>query len=242
MPRLLGARIWLSEHSDLGVRYLLEGTSSSVVMQVRGYGTGLILGLAAVGYVQASVTLMGPMTILSLGMGLVTIPEGARVLRRAPHRLPLFCVLVSVGLAVAGLFWGLALLFLVPRGLGHWLLHNNWRSAYPLVFPQMLYVIASGLATGAGVGLHSLGAARRSLRVVLLSALIASITILVGALVAGAPGTIYGMAAGSCIGVVMLWTQFRKALHEYNNPSAEDIDSRMRHGRHRKVSNPGEAQ
>lgn len=243
VPRLVGARIWLSQHSDLGVRYLLEGTSSSVVMQVRGYGTGAILGLAAVGYVQASVTLMGPMTILSLGMGLVAIPEAARVLRRAPQRLPLFCVLVSVGLAVAGLLWGLALLFLVPRGLGHWLLHDNWRSAYPLVLPQIFYVVASGLATGAGVGLHGLGAARRSLRVVLLSALIASVTILVGAEVAGAPGTIYGMAVGSCIGVVMLWTQFRKAFHEYNNAPAESTAyRRTRGGRHRRVQNSATAQ
>lgn len=241
VPRLLGARIWLSQHSDLGIRYLLEGTSSSVVMQVRGYGTGLILGLAAVGYVQASVTLMGPMTILSLGMGLVAIPEAARVLRRAPQKLPLFCVLVSVGLSVAGLLWGLALLFLVPRGLGHWLLHDNWRSAYPLVFPQMLYVIASGVGTGAGVGLHGLGAARRSLRVVLLGALIASVTILAGAALAGAPGTIYGMAVGSCIGVVMLWTQFRKAFHEYNNPTPEGSYRRTRGGRHRRVKNSAAA-
>ena len=43
----------MSRHRDLGLRYLLEGTSSSAVNQLRSYGVGLILGLAAVGYVQA---------------------------------------------------------------------------------------------------------------------------------------------------------------------------------------------
>ena len=62
VPHVLGARHWLSRHQDLGIRYLLEGTSSSVVSLVRGYGTGLLLGLAAVGYLQSSITLYGPMT------------------------------------------------------------------------------------------------------------------------------------------------------------------------------------
>ena len=97
VPRVTGAWAWITKHRDLGFRYLLEGTSSSAVAQVRGYGVAAILGLAAVGYIQASITLMGPMTILFLGMGLVTIPEGARALRRSTRHLRIFCVLVSTG-------------------------------------------------------------------------------------------------------------------------------------------------
>ena len=78
IPRPTQIGRWLARHSDLGFRYFLEGTSSAVVAQVRGYGTDAIVGLTAVGYVQASVTLMGPFTqSFSLGMSLVTIPEGA---------------------------------------------------------------------------------------------------------------------------------------------------------------------
>lgn len=238
MPRLALVSDWLKRQRDLGVNYLLEGTSGSIVMQVRGYGTGLILGLAAVGYVQASVTLMGPMTILFLGMGLVTIPEGARVLRRSAWKLPKFCVLVSAGLAVSGLAWGIALLFLVPRGLGAWMLHGNWRQAYPLVLPQIIYVVGGGLAGGAATGLHSLGAARRSLRVVLLGTFITSVSTLVGAVVAGAPGTIYGMALGEWISALMTWEQFRKAFHEHTNASVEARLGGIRRrskGNHRRV-------
>ena len=66
LPNVAGAWRWMSDHRDLGFRYLLEGISGNAVNQVRGYGVGVILGLAAVGYVQASLTLMGPMTILFL--------------------------------------------------------------------------------------------------------------------------------------------------------------------------------
>ena len=186
VPRLSGAWGWVSRHRDLGPRYLAEGTSSSASAQLRTYGIGLILGLAAVGYVQAASTLMGPMTILFLGMSLVTIPEAARVLRRSPRHLPLFCLLVSGGLAAGALAWGVVLLVALPRGLGGWLLGPIWRPTYPLVLPQTLSVIGQGASAGAGAGLHALGAARRSLRVAILAS-VAYVVCLWRALLRGEP-------------------------------------------------------
>ena len=221
MPALLGASHWFSRQRDLGVRYMLEGTSNSAVTQVRGYGTGLLVSLAAVGYLQASITLFGPMTILFLGMGLVTIPEAARVLRRSPNHLPLFCVLVSVALSLAVVGWTVVLLVTVPRGLGSELLGSSvWRPTLPLIVPQMLCYLGQGLSGGAGSGLHGLGAAKRSLRVVLSLALISALTTIAGAWLYGVEGTVYGMAIGAWIGVPVTWWQFRKAWHEYGKVSA----------------------
>jgi O-antigen/teichoic acid export membrane protein len=220
LPNLARAWRWMSDHRDLGFRYLLEGTSTNAVNQVRGYGVGIILGLAAVGYVQASVTLMGPMTILFLGMGLVTIPEAARVLRNSPKHLPLFCMLVSVGLTMAALAWGVVLLVAVPRGLGNGLLGPIWRPTYPLVLPQMLFVMGQAVGAGAGTGLHGLGAARRSLRLVLVVAAINSAFILAGALTAGITGAVVGMAVGAWVGSMLAWWQFRAAWRESRAGSA----------------------
>jgi O-antigen/teichoic acid export membrane protein len=219
LPRPGMAWRWLRQHSDLGFRYLLEGTSSSFVQQVRTYSISAILGLAAVGYIQAAVTLMGPMTILNLGMGLVTIPEAARVLRRSPRKLPQFCALVSAGLAVAGLAWGAVLLVAVPRGLGAWLLHSSWHPVYPLILPQVFYLTAGAVAAGAGIGLHALGAARLSLRVALLGALLAVIGALIGSL-EGAAGTIWGMGIATCVSCAVAWWAFRKAFREYDPEAA----------------------
>src|SRR6185312_1023434 len=171
-PRLSGVWEWVSGQRDLGPRYLLEGTSASLSLQLRTYALGAILGLASLGAVQASYTLFGPMTILFLGISLVAIPEAARVLRRSPRHLPYFCMLVSGGLAGTGLLWGLVVLVAVPRGLGAWLLGPIWRATYPLVVPQTVYVVSQGIGYGSSIGLHALGASRRSLRAALIWAVL----------------------------------------------------------------------
>jgi O-antigen/teichoic acid export membrane protein len=227
LPRIAGTWRWVATHRDLGFRYLLEGTANNAVNQVRGYGVGVILGLAAVGYLQASITLMGPMTILFLGMSLVTIPEGARALRRSHRHLRIFCVLVSAGLTAAEVGWGLILLVLVPRGLGSGLLGPIWRETYPLVLPMIFFLMGQAVGSGAGTGLHALGAAKRSLRYVLTTAAIGSAFTLGGALVGGVLGAAVGMAIGSWIAAFIAWWQFLVALHEHEATTAGRL---QRHG------------
>ena len=214
VPRPTGAWRWLSQHRDLGPRYLLEGASQSVSTQIRAYTIGLVLGLAALGSVQAAATLLGPMTILFLGTGLVAIPEAARVLRRSPRHLPLFCLVITSGLSVAGLAWGLFLLVAVPRGFGRALLGGIWPSTYPLILPAMLGVTANGVAAGAGTGLHALGAAKRSLRLTVIGSILFVIGSLAGAVAGGAAGTVWGSAIGVWISAVYGWWQLRIAQHE----------------------------
>jgi O-antigen/teichoic acid export membrane protein len=230
IPRPAGARKWVSQHRDLGPRYFAEGTSQSASVQIRTYAIGFVLGLAALGSVQAAATLFGPMTILFLGMSLVTIPEAARVLRRSPRHLPLFCLVITGALSGAGLIWGVILLVAVPRGLGDLLLGPIWRSTYPLVLPQMIFVIGQGIGFGVGTGLHALAAARRSLRLTVLLAVMYVIGSLAGAAVGGAAGAVWGAAVSQCIGAVYGWWQLHAAQREAGHLSA---------GRHRRHSAPG---
>jgi O-antigen/teichoic acid export membrane protein len=214
IPRPAGAWRWVSQHRDLGPRYLAEGTSQNAAYQLRAYGISLVLGLAALGSVQAAATLFGPMTILFLGMSLVTIPEAARVLRRSPRHLPLFCLFITGALSLAGVCWGIILLIAVPRGLGSSLLGPIWRSTYPLVLPQMLFVIGQGTSFGVGTGLHALGAARRSLRLILIMSVLYIISSMTGAFVAGAAGTVWGSAVSQWIGAMYGWWLLRAAMQE----------------------------
>ncbi len=214
IPNLTGTWTWLSRHRDLGPRYLVEGAAWSTASQLRTYGVGLILGLAALGYLQAANTLMGPLTILWLGMSLVAIPEAARILHSSPLRLQLFCLLLSGVLTVAALAWGVVLLVVLPKGLGAAALGPTWRHTYPLVLLQTLFVAAQVAGVGSFAGLHALGAARRSLR----SMIIASVTYLAcslaGAALEGIAGTLRGAAVAAWIGVLVSWWQFRAALRE----------------------------
>jgi O-antigen/teichoic acid export membrane protein len=223
LPRPGSAWRWVSQHRDLAPRYLAENTSNSGAAQLRTYGVGLILGLAAVGYVQAAYTLMGPFLVVFMGISLVTVPEAVRVLRRSPRHLPLFSLLVGGGLALAGLVWGLVLLVALPRGLGDWLLGPIWRPTYPLLLPLTISVMGACLFTGASTGLHALGAARHSLRAMLATSAVYLVCGLVGAAAGGAAGTMVGAAVATWAGAVLWWWQLRAALRESRSapPAAE---------------------
>ena len=214
IPKPSAALGWVSQHRDLGLRYLAENTSNSGAAQLRTYGVGLIAGLAAVGYVQAAYTLMGPFLVLFMGMSLVTVPEAARVLRRSPRHLPLFCVLLGAGLALAGLTWGIMLLVALPKGLGVRVLGSIWRPAYPLILPATISVMGGCVSAAAGAGLHALAAARRSLRAMVLTSVAFLGCGLVGAATGGAVGTMRGAAVATWIGALLWWWQLHLALQE----------------------------
>jgi O-antigen/teichoic acid export membrane protein len=212
MPNLVGATEWLSRHRDLGPRYLLENAGGNVSTTARTYSVSYILGLAAVGYMQAANTLMGPFTIVLAGVSLFTLPEAAKLMRRSPQHLPFFCVAASAVLTVLAGVWGLVLLVGLPRGLGQLMLGNLWRPTYPLVLPATIAIMSSCFVSGALLGLHALGAARLSLRYVLRSALLTVIFAVIGALTGGTLGAMRFIAIASVISVLMSWWQFRYAI------------------------------
>jgi len=236
VPRLSGVREWLSKQRDLGPRYLVEGTATSAASQLRNYGIGILLGLAALGYVQAANTLMGPYQVVLYGMGLVALPEAARILRNSPRHMKLFCLLLSVGLCVAALAWGIALLVALPRGLGEWLLGPIWRPTYPLVLPTTLFMMGGCASAGAGTYLHALGNARRSLRAAVIQSILFVACSLAGAAAGGAVGTMRGAAIGMWIGALAFWWQLRLALRESRTASAGPSAPLHQGGRHRSVS------
>ena len=213
-PSPVSAWEWLSRHRDLASRYVVEGSASTASTQLRTYGFDLILGLAAVGYIQAATTLMGPFRIIFLGMGLFMVPEAVSLLRRSSRHMFLFCLTVSSGLALLGLAWGVVLLVGLPRGLGHLMLGNIWQPTYPLVLPTTLWVMGTGALSGALVGLHALAAARRSLRAALIVSVLGMAFSLAGAKAAGTAGAIWGSAAASWIGVLLTWGHMQRALSE----------------------------
>jgi len=214
IPDLRATRTWLVRHRDLGPRYLAEGVVSNASSQIRGYGTGIMLGLSAVGYLQAANTLMGPPSIIYSATGLVLIPEGARILQRRPDRLGPFCILVGAAMAVIGAAWGTLLLIASPRGLGSVILGPIWRPTYPLILPATITVVASACSLGAGVGLHVLGASRRSLRVTVGGVAFGITCSLVGTAEWGVAGTMWGMTAAACLGTALFWWQLRVALRD----------------------------
>ncbi|MFI5620321.1 hypothetical protein [Streptomyces sp. NPDC051567] len=221
-PRPAGAPGWLREQRDLGYRYLVENVGVSGASQLRAYGLGVIVGVSAVGVVRGAELLLGPFLAVLMGLSLVTVAEAARVLRRAPHRLGRFCLLLGGGQAAAALLWGAALL-LVPDRFGELVLGDVWHAASRLVVPATLGVAGAALGVGAAAGLRALAAARHSLRCQMLASACYVGGGLGGAAVAGTVGSAWGVAAATSIGSALWWLHLRSALREHHqNPTGQN--------------------
>ncbi|MEW2219693.1 hypothetical protein AB0939_10360 [Streptomyces sp. NPDC006990] len=222
LPRPTGARAWLREHRDLGYRYLVENTCVSGASQLRAYGLGAIAGVGAVGVIRGAELLLGPFLAVLMGLSLVTVAEAARVLRRAPHRLGPFCLLLGGGQAAAALLWGGALL-LLPDRAGVLVLGDVWHAAAELIVPATLGVAGAGLGTGAAAGLRALAAARRSLRSQLFASACYAGGGLGGAAAAGTVGSAWGVAAATLLGSAVWWLQLRSALRERHHHPIREV-------------------
>jgi O-antigen/teichoic acid export membrane protein len=214
LPQPAGAGMWLRQQRDLAPRYLVENLSISGASQLRMYGLGAIAGLADVGIVRGAELLLGPFLAVLMGLSLAAVSEAVRVLRRSPRRLPLFCLLLGMAQAIAALGWGLTLLFLLPDGIGQHVLGSVWEPASALILPATLAVMNASFSTGAAAGLRALGAARRSLRAQLLTAVAYVTGGLAGAAAGGALGSSWGVALATLVGAAVWWRQLHAGLHE----------------------------
>jgi O-antigen/teichoic acid export membrane protein len=233
-PSLTRSLSWLKVHRDLGPRFLVENVGTNAAGTLRTYAASSLLGLESVGYMQAANVLMGPLNILLSGISMITIPEAAALMRRAPKKALLYCAAVSTGQMLLGVLGTVALLLGLPLGFGHLMLGSIWEKAYPLVIPTALVVIASCAGSGAGTGLHAMGAAKRSLRVALITAVLSLSLAITGAALGSMLATLYLVATANLIGAVVYWVQFQRALHEVGTARAPSWGHPRTRGRHRK--------
>ena len=193
LPRPLLVRWWLVTQRSLAARYAAENLSISGARQLRMTMLGVIAGLAAVGQVRAAEILMGPFMVILMGVSQVAVPEGVRVLlRRSPHLLLRFSIVLGSVQALAACAWGALMFVLVPRGLGELLLGELWVGAYALLLPVFINMAVGCFENGAMTGVRALGAAKHSLAAQLSNACLYLVGGVGGAVVDGASGSCWG--------------------------------------------------
>lgn len=223
VPSLGRAFAWVKTHRDLGPRFLVENCGSNAASMLQSYTISGFLGVESVGYMQSANVLMGPFKILSFGIGLITISEAAVLMRRSPKKGLRFCIGLSAGQTALGVLCTIALLIGLPLGLGRLILGSLWAKAYPLLLPTALTVIAGCASSGSSTGLHAVGAAKRSMRVALITAAMSFGLSLVGVGFHSVMLTLWLVAAANWVGATMSWLQLRQAMRELG------IRSRGRH-------------
>lgn len=211
---------WLAQTRSLGARYLVENLSIGLSRQLRITLVGVIAGLAAVGAIRGAEILAGPLTMLAAGVSQVAVPEAKEVLERAPHRLERFCFALGVpqvGLAAA---WGAVAFVLVPRGLGTFLLGDNWAPASHLLLPMLMVTVLTVFGSSAMAGVRALGAAPRSLAAQVSNAAVTLVCSVAGAVLGGALGSYWGLTLGTGLGVILWWRQLRFAIRDHLGASS----------------------
>ena len=185
------------------------------------YGLGAFAGVAAVGTVRGAEMMLGPFFIVLSGVGLVAVPEAARVLRRSVRALPIFCLALGGAQFVAALAWGLVLLVALPDAWGHALLGEVWLTSSALLLPATLSVANAGFNTGAAAGLRALGVARRSLRAQLCASAFYLVGGVAGGVIGGARGSAWGAACATFCAAFVWWFTLRIGVRERKQLEAQ---------------------
>ncbi|MCD6639298.1 MAG: hypothetical protein LT071_05230 [Nocardioides sp.] len=222
-PEPRSASWWVREHRALGHRYLVENVAIGGARQVRFYALGLLAGLTAVGEVRAAEILMGPFLVMLMGVSQVAVPEGVQVLSRGAAGLRRFSLWLGACQAAAAAVWAVTVLVVLQWGVGELVLGPLWQPAAALLPPVAVGMVMGGFEIGAAAGVRALGAARRSLAAQLTNASLYVTGGIVGALVDGARGSCWGVAAATTLGVGVWWWQLSRGLEEHVDPARADV-------------------
>ncbi len=198
---------------DFAVR---NGTQRATVFLVAA-----IAGLAATGALRGADMLLGPVTILFMGVNPIAVPEAARLIKRRPARLPRAMALLSCVLSASAVLLGAALL-LLPDWIGRTLLSDTWEPAREVVFWLSLALAASAANTGAMIGMRALGDSKRMFRTRLVAAPTILVGVVIGASVGGAAGAAIGNAAATSLTDLVWWRRFRESFNERAGKPVEE--------------------
>jgi O-antigen/teichoic acid export membrane protein len=202
---------WVRRHRDLGGPFFLELVAVTGMMQVALLGVAATAGAAAIGGLRAAMLLLGPLTVLFVGMFVISVPEAIRARERGTPALLRMVRALGVGLpAITGLWAGAVLL--LPDGLGVDLLGANWAPGRHLVPPVAVLIAGHGCALAAVVGLRALGAARQSLGARLWGAPVFLAGGIGGSLIEGAYGAGVGLAVAAWVDAGLAWWALKRVL------------------------------
>jgi O-antigen/teichoic acid export membrane protein len=219
-PAIGKARSWWRRNLDLGPRFTIEGVISVAAAQATLYVLGGVAGLSAAGAFRGAQLLLGPIQMLIMGISMVGVPEGVRILHsRGPRGLPRPATLVSLALAAGAVLWGL-LLTLLPQDVGRQILGESWDGAQMLVLPMAIGFAGVMIGLGPGVGIRALADARRSLAARSIHAAAELTGGVVGAIAGGPLGAAIGVALGSWAGAGAMWIAFMASVREHEHAAS----------------------
>lgn len=229
---------WWRNQRDLIPGFLGDFGIRTGTQRASGFLVAVFAGLAATGALRGADMLLGPVTVLFMGVNAIAVPETARIIKRNVSRLPLSMVLLSAGLSTSAILVGLMLL-MVPDSAGEALLKDTWQPAREVLPFLALALAVSAANTGAMIGMRALGDSVRMFRTRLVAAPLVALGVIAGAAIGGAVGAALGNAIATSFTNLVWWHQFKRAVAAYGQRVANgNLDPKERAS---KVGRPSES-
>jgi O-antigen/teichoic acid export membrane protein len=203
-PSLAGSVRYLRSHFDLGGVLLADAVVSIGTSYVVLLFLAPMIGASAVGALRGAQTLFGPFQVVMAGLLALAPAEASRIRQQNPGQLRPVLRVVSAGLGVAALLFGIALSFL-PSGVGRAVLGDTWDAARSLVAPFTCAFVGLSLAVGGLVGLRVVEAKRDILRISALANVLSAVIAIVAAFAGGLSAAAWALALGPWIVAVGSW-------------------------------------
>lgn len=195
---------WLKSARDLSFRFWGEYLTISGSQQSIVYFSVLFSGLGASAALRAGQVVVGPLSMVSMGVSVVALPELSRVAATGNRvRLVRRAALISAALLASTLVYSVAVM-VTPEGVGEALLGESWRSGLALVPLLLALTAVSNVAYGATAALRALEKARLTLRLRLITLPVSLAAIFVGAAMSPA-GAVIGAIIGAGVQMLLWW-------------------------------------
>lgn len=211
LPSPSACRKWLRSQRDLIVPFVIELLVVSAAPQLSMVGVAAFGGVVAVGEVRAAIFLLSPPTVLFSGLVLFAVPEAVRLRERSLSALRNLVVVLAGVMMTLTAGW-VIVLELIPEHLGTVLLRSNWATGHHLLLPVGAFTAFTACMWAALVGLRSLEATGRSMRLRVWVGPATVLSCVVGTQIGGSEGTAIGLAGSAIFSAVLTWLAFRHAL------------------------------
>ena len=203
---------WFRDIAGTATRYLVEFISTNSTPYLILWVLGSAFGLAAAAGYRGAHVLFGPFTVLigAASSMLQTQAESlkaksAETLRRAALRTSLLLGVGTVLIAAAAQ--------LLPEAAGQAILGSSWQPTHKVIIPVGIYLLASALILGPGIGLRALhrAATAARIRVALSATTVAAVTVS-ALLTTNVATAVWAAALVHVVGAVVYWQAFLREL------------------------------
>ena len=218
-PRPSQTLAWVRAHWDLTKYLLLEYVTLQGGQQLAMLSLAGIASVSVVGALRGAQVLLGPTTILAVGMYTFALPEFSR--RRATLSARGWMV-GAVGLSsfvtLLGIVWGAIFLFL-PDPIGRALLGATWPATQDVLIASIVQQAGAAIAIGPATMLYAMDRAKVTMSIHAVLSPLFLICGISGVLLGGAEGAAWGFAVAFWSVVPAWWI---RALREARSVAASN--------------------